>query len=79
MTSRHRGLLRKDCFGETPKVRAGLAFARETRALPRTRSERRIRSSVFLQSMRIIVEDALLIICVGIALRELRARRDTSC
>src|SRR2546430_6022782 len=27
MTSRHRGLLRKNCFGETPKVRAGLAFA----------------------------------------------------
>src|SRR6476646_10716441 len=25
---------RKDCFGETPKVRAGLALARGTRALP---------------------------------------------
>src|SRR5205823_9460503 len=25
MTSRHRGLFCKDCFGETPKVRAGLA------------------------------------------------------
>ena len=25
----------EDCFGETPKVRAGLALARETRALPR--------------------------------------------
>jgi len=25
--------LRKDCFGATPKVRAGLAIARETRAL----------------------------------------------
>jgi len=25
---------RKDCFGATPKVRAGLAFARGTRALP---------------------------------------------
>jgi hypothetical protein len=24
----------KDCFGATPKVRAGLAFTRETRALP---------------------------------------------
>jgi hypothetical protein len=26
--------LRKDCFGATPKVRAGLAPARKTRALP---------------------------------------------
>jgi hypothetical protein len=24
----------KDCFGAPPKVRAGLAFTRETRALP---------------------------------------------
>jgi len=24
----------KDCFGATPKVRAGLAFTREPRALP---------------------------------------------
>jgi len=47
MTSRHRGLLRKNCFGETPKVRAGLAFARETRALPGNRSERSMRSGVF--------------------------------
>src|SRR5207245_9724325 len=31
---RDRGLFCKDCFGETPKVRVGLAFARETRALP---------------------------------------------
>jgi hypothetical protein len=35
MTSRRRGLPEKDCFDETPKVRAGLALARETRALPR--------------------------------------------
>src|SRR5438105_4305834 len=33
--SRFRGLFCKDCFGATPKVRAGLALARETRALPR--------------------------------------------
>src|SRR5205823_8999230 len=32
MTSRHRGLLGKDCFGVTPKP------TRETRALPRTQS-----------------------------------------
>ena len=30
-------------------------------------------------TLRIIVEDALPITCVGIALCELRARRDTSC
>src|SRR4029453_8037283 len=41
MTSRHRGLLRRDCFGETPKP------ARETRALPRNRSERSMRNDVF--------------------------------
>jgi len=34
---------------------------------------------LFTITPRIIVEDALLITCVGIALRELRARRDTSC
>ncbi len=30
------GSQRKDCFGATPKVRAGLALARGTRALPGT-------------------------------------------
>src|SRR5207302_1273656 len=40
LTSRHRGLLRKGCFGETPKP------ARETRALPGNRSERSMRSGV---------------------------------
>jgi hypothetical protein len=40
MASRDRGLFsgacirEKACFSETPKVRAGLAFTRETRALP---------------------------------------------
>src|SRR4029077_7439311 len=55
MTSRHRGLLRKDCFGETPKVRAGLALGQETRALPGNRSERRVRSSVFSPSRRVLL------------------------
>jgi protein-L-isoaspartate(D-aspartate) O-methyltransferase len=49
MTSRHRGLLRKDCFGETPKP------ARETRALPGNRSERRVISSVFSRSGRVLL------------------------
>jgi hypothetical protein len=35
MTSRHRGLLGKDCFDETPKPK------RETRALPRHCSNQR--------------------------------------
>src|SRR5438105_734248 len=47
MTSRHRGLLRRNYFGETPKVRAGLAFARKTCALPGNRSELSMRSGVF--------------------------------
>src|SRR5207237_8200970 len=33
-SSRSRTFAEKDCFGETPKVRAGLALTRETRALP---------------------------------------------
>src|SRR5204862_5666098 len=45
--SSSRTFARKDCFGETPKVRAGLAFARETLALPRNRSELSMRSGVF--------------------------------
>ena len=39
----------------------------------------REKQPLFTITPRIIVEDALLITCVGIALRELRARRDTSC
>lgn len=34
---------------------------------------------LFTITPRIIVEDAILVTCVGIALGELRARRDTSC
>src|SRR5437868_14124340 len=34
---------------------------------------------LFTITPRIIVEDAILVTCVCIALRELRARRDTSC
>src|SRR6266513_2135793 len=46
--------------------------------------EKRIRTPrekqpLFTITPRIIVEDALLIACVGIALRELRARRHSSC
>jgi hypothetical protein len=44
----------------------------------RTRTPRE-KQRLFTIPPRIIVEDALLITCVGIALRELRARRDTSC
>ena len=39
----------------------------------------REKQRLFTITPRIIVEDALLITCVGIAMRELRARRDTSC
>jgi len=39
----------------------------------------REKQRLFTITPRIIVEDALLITCVGIALGELRARRDTSC
>ena len=34
---------------------------------------------LFPITLRIIVDDAIIVICVCIALRELRARRDTSC
>ena len=47
-----------------------------TRKQKRTPREKQ---RLFTITPRIIVEDALLITCVGIALRELRARRDTSC
>ena len=30
---------KKDCFGAAPKVRAGLALARETHALPGTQQQ----------------------------------------
>src|SRR6476619_4537559 len=39
----------------------------------------REKQRLFTIPPRIIVENALLITCVGVALRELRARRDTSC
>src|SRR5207248_8654192 len=42
-------------LGETPKVQAGLAFARETRALPGNRSERCMRSSVFSRSRCVLL------------------------
>jgi hypothetical protein len=42
----------------------------------RTAPEKR---RLFTITPRIIVEDAILVTCVCIALRELRARRDTSC
>jgi hypothetical protein len=44
----------------------------------RTRTPRE-KQRLFTITLRIIVEDALLITCVCIALRELRARGDTSC
>src|SRR4029077_19834489 len=47
-----------------------------TRKQKRTPREKQ---RLFTIPPRIIVEDALLITCLGIALRELRARRDTSC
>jgi hypothetical protein len=74
VTFRHRGLLRKDCFGETPKP------ARETRALPGNRSERYMRSSVFFPiTLRIIIDDATLVDCRGVDLHGLSSGADSSC
>jgi len=55
------------------RVQAGCLRSPETEGTPCEKQR------LFTTTPRIIVENALLITCVGIALRELRARRDTSC
>jgi hypothetical protein len=76
LAMRERGLLAV-ALGSLPSTTSPSASClRSPDKRTRTPGEKQ---RLFTITPRIIVEDALLVTCVCIALRELRSRRDTSC